>query len=134
MLKSILLSVLMLGMATLIAAQEQHYAVGDTVPDFNLPYATRDSIIIEGIGPEDLEGQRFLMAFYPAAWSPGCTNEMCTFRDAITEFEKLDIEVLPISGDYVFSHHEWAKHHNLPFKLVADHTRSLAVCRRTSVY
>lgn len=28
---------------------------------------------------------------------------------------------LAISGDYVFSHHEWAKQQNFPFKLLSDY-------------
>ena len=34
-------------------------------------------------------------------------------------------ESLPVSGDYVFSHHEWAKYQSLPFKLLSDATRIL---------
>lgn len=122
-----ILSLLFLLCFASVATAQQSFTVGDTVPTFKLPYATADSIFFEGIGPEDFKDQRFLMAFYPADWSSGCTKEMCTFRDSFEEFSKLSIEVLPISGDYVFSHHEWAKHHKLPFKLVADHTRTLGM-------
>lgn len=126
MCKTILSFLIALLFAAAVTAQ-QPFLVGDTVPAFKLPYATADSVVFEGIGPEDLKGQRFLMAFYPADWSSGCTSEMCTFRDSFEEFSRLNIEVLPISGDYVFSHHEWAKHHKLPFKLIADHTRTLGM-------
>jgi peroxiredoxin len=40
--------------------------------------------------------------------------------------EKLDAEILAISGDYVWSHHFWAKHQNYPFKLLSDHDHSVA--------
>jgi len=106
-----------------INAQEK-FEVGDMLPDFDLPYATKDTIVFSGIKNEDLKGSRFVLAFYPADWSPGCTREMCTFRDEFADFRNLGVEILPISGDYVFSHHEWAKHHNLNFRLLADHTRS----------
>jgi peroxiredoxin Q/BCP len=104
-------------------AAEEVYKVGDTVPEFKLPYATVDTIAFEGLGSKDLLGQRYVLAFYPADWSGGCTKEVCSFRDAIQVFEDLGVEVLPISTDLVFSHHEWAKHHELNFKLLADHTR-----------
>ena len=103
-----------------INAAEQ-FKVGDQVPDFNLPYATKDTIVFEGIKNGDLMGSRYILAFYPADWSPGCTHEMCTFRDEFSDFSKLNVEILAISGDYVFSHHEWAKYHNLEFKLLSDH-------------
>ncbi len=97
--------------------------IGDSVPDFKLSYATKDSIGSEELTPAVLKGTRYLLAFYPADWSGGCTKEVCTFRDSFDDLKKLDIEILAISGDYVYSHFEWAKHHNLPFKLVADPTR-----------
>ncbi len=97
--------------------------VGDTIPQFKLPYATKDAVNWDGLGSADLKGKRYLLAFYPADWSGGCTKEVCTFRDAITQFEGLSVEVLPISADLVYSHQEWAKHHNLPFRLLSDHWR-----------
>ncbi|MCM2272584.1 MAG: peroxiredoxin [candidate division Zixibacteria bacterium] len=106
--------------------------VGDTLPEFQLPYATQDSISMDGLGSGDLKGKRYLLAFYPADWSGGCTREMCGFRDAITQFESLNVEVLPISADLVYSHREWAKHHNLPFRLLADQTRDFG--KKMGVY
>jgi len=98
------------------------FKVGDDAPLFDLPYATKDTIDMKGISSEDLKGKWYLLAFYPASWSPGCTREMCTFRDEFADFRAMDIEILAISGDYVFTQHEWAKHHNFNFKLLADHT------------
>ncbi len=34
--------------------------------------------------------------------------------------------MIAISGDYVYSHHAWAKHHDLPFRLAADHDHAVA--------
>jgi peroxiredoxin len=100
--------------------------VGQQAPDFTLPYATKDSIsrvpitLSERIGKKNL-----VLAFYPADWSPGCTKEVCSFRDGFTELQDLDADVFGISGDYVWSHHEWAKHHNLPFILLSDHAHEV---------
>jgi glutaredoxin-dependent peroxiredoxin len=73
-----------------------------------------------------LRGKIVVLAFYPADWSGGCTTEVCTFRDTFMDLGKLNAVVLGISGDYVFSHHEWAKHHNLPFALLSDHDHKVA--------
>ncbi len=99
------------------------FEVGDKPPEFDLPYATRDTINLNGINSDDLKGTRYILAFYPADWSPGCTKEICAFRDAWSDLSGLGVEFLAISGDYVYSHHAWAKHHNFGFKLLADHTR-----------
>ncbi len=96
--------------------------VGDDAPDFSLPYATRDSVAADDLKLSSLYGKGpIVLAFYPADWSGGCTKEVCALRDSFKALSGLNAEILAISGDYAFSHHEWAKHHNLPFKLVADH-------------
>jgi peroxiredoxin len=103
--------------------------VGEAAPDFKLPYATQEKIFMkpeEQMSLAGLRGKNVILAFYPADWSGGCTAEVCTFRDTFMEFGKLNATVLGISGDYVFSHHEWAKHHKLPFPLLSDHDHRVA--------
>lgn len=101
--------------------------VGDNAPDFSLPYATRDSVANDDLNLSDFLGKRnVVLAFYPADWSGGCTKEVCAMRDNFSVLSELDAEILGISGDYAYSHHEWAKHHELPFKLVSDHQHLVA--------
>ena len=103
--------------------------VGEAAPDFKLPYATKEKIFMrpdEQMTLSSLRGKNVILAFYPADWSGGCTTEVCTFRDTFMEFGKLNAVVLGISGDYAFSHHEWAKHHNLQFPLLSDHDHRVA--------
>ncbi len=103
--------------------------VGEAAPDFKLPYATQEKIFL---GPDEQmtlaaqHGKNVILAFYPADWSGGCTKEVCTLRDTFAELAKLNATVLGISGDYVFSHHEWAKFHKLPFALLSDHDHKVA--------
>ncbi len=102
-------------------------AVGDRAPQFSLPYATRDSIAHSPMRLADELGHGpVVVAFYPADWSPGCTKEVSSLRDDFQRLVELRATVLPISGDYVFSHHEWAKHQNLPFPLLSDHSHLVA--------
>jgi glutaredoxin-dependent peroxiredoxin len=103
--------------------------VGEVAPDFKLPYATKEKIFSrpeEQMSLSSLRGKTVVLAFYPADWSGGCTAEVCTFRDSFMDLGRLNAVVLGISGDYVFSHHEWAKHHNLPFALLSDHDHKVA--------
>jgi peroxiredoxin len=101
--------------------------IGQIAPDFTLPYATKDSIARTPIALSKLVGRRnIIIAFYPADWSGGCTKEMCTMRDDFGSVEKLNAEILPISGDYVFAHHQWAKDQNFPFRLLSDHLHTVA--------
>ena len=101
--------------------------IGKPAPVFELRYATKDSIARTPLKLSDYIGKRnVVLAFYPADWSSGCTKEVCSMRDDFNNLDKLNAEILAISGDYVFSHHEWAKHHNLPFKLLSDHFHDAA--------
>ena len=103
--------------------------VGEAAPDFKLPYATQEKIFLkpdEQMSLSNLRGKNVILAFYPADWSGGCTTEVCTFRDTFADLGKLNAVVLGISGDYVFSHHEWAKHHKLQFALLSDHDHKVA--------
>jgi glutaredoxin-dependent peroxiredoxin len=103
--------------------------VGEAAPDFQLPWATQEAIHLkpeEYIKLSSLRGTNVILAFYPADWSGGCTTEVCTFRDSWNDLAKLDAKLLAISGDYVFSHQEWAKHHHLEFTLLSDHDHAVA--------
>ena len=101
--------------------------VGDPAPGFDLPYANRDSVASDSLSLAAMVGKRnIVLAFYPADWSGGCTKEVCTLRDNFSSLGALNAEVVGISGDYIFSHHEWAKYHNLPFRLASDHNHAVA--------
>ncbi len=126
--KTIISAVLFLIVGVNLGAQNLNApGVGSVAPDFTLPYATKDSIAKVFLKLSDFEGKRaVIVAFYPADWSTGCTKEVCTMRDNFAALQELDAEVFAISGDYVWSHHEWAKFHNLPFKLLSDHLHAVA--------
>lgn len=105
---------------------EDRLAPGETAPDFTLPYATKDEIVWDGITLSDVIGESIIvLAFYPANWSGGCTTQLCLYRDNFSALQELNAQILAISGDYVYSHHEWAKQQNFPFKLLSDHLHAV---------
>ena len=61
-----------------------------------------------------------VLFFYPKDDTPGCTKEVCAFRDDHEEFGRLDAEVIGISSDSVESHRSFAENHDLPFTLLSD--------------
>lgn len=122
------LTLSILALAAVAYAQETaSLKVGDSAPGFALPYATRDSVAGDTLTLAKLVGKRnVVLAFYPADWSGGCTREVCTLRDNFSALGALNADVVGISGDYQFSHYEWAKFHNLPFRLASDHRHEVA--------
>jgi peroxiredoxin len=112
--------------STMAAHAGENLKVGDKAPDFSLTYASKDTII-ESVKLSDVIGTtNIILAFYPADWSGGCTKEMCTMRDNFSALSDLGATVYGISGDYEYSHREWAKHHNLQFGLLSDHSHDVA--------
>jgi peroxiredoxin Q/BCP len=125
--KSLVLLALAAALATAAVADDPAPNVGDVAPGFSLRYATRDSIAADTLTLASLTRQgNVVLAFYPADWSGGCTKEVCTLRDNFSALASVKAEVVGVSGDYVFSHHEWAKFHNLPFRLASDHDHAVA--------
>jgi peroxiredoxin len=102
--------------------------VGDRAPDFEAPYATAEKVVWDRPWrlSEEIGEKAVVLAFYPADFSPGCTKEMCTFRDNFQALVGLNAKVVGISGDYVWAHHAWAKSENLPFPLLSDHSHHIA--------
>ena len=132
--KALFLGLLLLASPAVVLAQgADSLRVGDAAPDFSLPYATRDSVAGDDLKLSSLVGTgSVVLAFYPADWSGGCTAEVCALRDNFAALGELHADVVGISGDYVYSHFEWAKHHSLPFRLASDHDH--AVAKRYSSY
>ena len=53
--------------------------VGAKAPDFTLPNQDREPVTLS----EQLKKGPVVLAFFPAAFSSVCQQEMCTFRDSI---------------------------------------------------
>jgi peroxiredoxin len=60
------------------------------------------------------------LAFYPADWSPVCSDQMALYQELLPEFQKFNAELLGISVDGVWCHLAFAKDRNLRFPLLAD--------------
>ncbi len=90
--------------------------VGDKAPDFTLPSTGDGQFNLY----KDQKGRPTILFFYPRDFTPGCTTEVCSFRDYIEEFKKTDIDVFGISTDGVESHKRFKEAHDLPFELLSD--------------
>ena len=89
--------------------------VGAKAPDFSLPSQSGEMVRLG-----DFHGKPVVIFFYPKDNTPGCTKEVCAFRDDFEEFGKLDADVVGISSDSVESHGAFAHKHDLPFALLSD--------------
>src|SRR5262249_8956745 len=74
----------------------------------------------------DNRGKWVVLYFYPKDFTPGCTTEVCTFRDDVHKLRKAGAEVLGVSLDDVESHAKSAEKYHVPFALLADTDKSVA--------
>jgi peroxiredoxin len=95
---------------------------GSTAPEFTLPLAggaSYDDIETFALAEKVGDGP-IILAFYPAAFTGGCTEEMCAFRDAMPAFEDLNARVYGVSVDLPFAQNVWIEQHDLGFPMLSD--------------
>lgn len=90
------------------------------VPDFQLPATSGKTFRLS-----DYLGKNLVLYFYPKDSTPGCTTQGMQFRDAYTEFQKLNTEIFGISRDSLKSHENFKAKFTFPFELLSD-TEELA--------
>lgn len=101
--------------------------IGRKFPDFALPAAVPSA---EGtqqkmLSPADFRGQLLVLFFYPRDATPGCTVEVCGFRDEYSGFEEIGVPVVGVSRDKVSAHVRFIEKQALPYPLLADAEQTL---------
>lgn len=93
----------------------------EPAPDFKLPDTQRNMRSLK-----DYRGHKTVLAFFPGAFTSVCTKEMCTFRDSMHRFNRIDAKVVGISVDSPFSLSEFAKQNQLEFDLLSDSNKKVS--------
>jgi len=88
---------------------------GRKAPNFSL-----NSTPDQKVSLKDFRGQPVILAFYPADWSPVCTDQLSLYAMVMPEFKKFNAELLAISVDNIWSHLAFAKDRKLNFPVLAD--------------
>lgn len=90
-------------------------APNEPAPDFELQSADGTPLRLS-----NLRGRKVVLFFYPRDHSPGCTAEVCAFRDAYEDLVTAGAEVVGVSGDPPERHRAFAARRGLPFPIVSD--------------
>ena len=88
---------------------------GTRAPDFHLRSTPNESIALS-----DFRGRPVVLAFYPADWSPVCTDQMSLYQEVSPLFKEYDAGMLGISVDGVWCHLAFAKDRGIHYPLLAD--------------
>ena len=101
-------------------APTQRLEVGDKAPAFSLTDADGNKVSLA-----DYSGGKVIVYFYPAASTPGCTNEACDFRDNLRELNEAGLDVVGISPDKPEKLAKFRDEEALTFPLLSDPDRKV---------
>jgi peroxiredoxin len=75
-----------------------------------------------------------VLAFYPADWSPVCSDQMALYSQILPTFAEYDAAVLGLSVDGVWCHQAFAEARRIRFPLLADFEPKGQVARAYGAY
>jgi peroxiredoxin len=88
---------------------------GEQAPAFSLPDQDGKPVSLS-----DFRGRTVVLAFYPADFSPVCTDQLSVYQEVLGELEERGAKLLGISVDGTFCHRAFRSHLNLDIPLLAD--------------
>ena len=88
---------------------------GATAPDFRLPDQDGNPVSLG-----DLKGRPVLLVFYPADFSPVCTDQLSVYQEVLPQLEEEGARLVGISVDGAFCHKAFQQHQGLSIPLLAD--------------
>lgn len=88
------------------------------IPDISLLDLERNPVNLKSY-----EGKKTIIAFFPGAFTGGCTEELCNFQSDLEEFNNLNVQIVGISVDSPFALTGWAQANGITFDLLSDYKK-----------
>lgn len=98
-------------------------SIGDPAPRFSLPAKPGDVVDVGSL----FGSERVLLLFIPLAFSPVCSEELCTFRDGWDRWTTLGARIFALSVDSPFVVDRFRQSERIPFPVLSDFNKE--VCR-----
>lgn len=89
--------------------------INDQAPDFKLINTEKKTVTLS-----EHKGKNVLLLFFPLAFTSTCTAELCSTRDDLEFYNKINAVVFGISNDSNFVLKKFKESLNLNFELLAD--------------
>jgi len=93
---------------------------GTAAPDFSLPDDAGHTVTLSS-----LRGKNVILVFYPGDDTPGCTRQLCDFRDRWDAVRQRGVEVFGVNPGSERSHAYFRKKFQFPFPLLIDKGREV---------
>ncbi len=94
---------------------------GTPAPDFSLPDESGKTVTLAA-----LKGRNVVLVFYPGDDTPGCTRQLCDFRDSWQAARERGVEVFGVNPQRTSSHMKFRQKFQLPFPLLVDQGQKVA--------
>ena len=88
---------------------------GSVAPDFTLPDQDGNKVSLA-----DFRGRTVVLVFYPADFSPTCTDQLNVYQEVLPQIEEQGATLVGISVDGAFSHTAFQQHLGVSIPLLAD--------------
>jgi peroxiredoxin len=90
-------------------------SAGERAPDFELPDQDGRPVSLASF-----RGRTVVLVFYPADFSPVCTDQLNVYQEVLPQLEERGATLLGISVDGAFCHKAFQEHQGLTIPLLAD--------------
>lgn len=91
------------------------HLLNQQAPDFKLVNTEKKTVILS-----EQKGKNVLLLFFPLAFTSTCTAELCSTRDDLEFYNKINAVVYGISNDSHFVLKKFKESLNLNFELLSD--------------
>jgi peroxiredoxin len=102
---------------------------GTLAPDFELNCTPDQKLKLS-----ELRGKKIILAFYPADWSPVCSDQMSLYNEMLKFFSGHNAQLIGISVDSKWCHLAFSENHKFHFPLLADFEPKGEVSKLYQVY
>ncbi len=102
---------------------------GTEAPDFTLPDQDGNEVSLSG-----LRGERVVLVFYPADFSPTCTDQLSAYHDELLPKLAEGVSIYGISVDSAFAHKAFQEKLGIEIPLLADFHPKGEVARAYGVW
>jgi peroxiredoxin Q/BCP len=94
---------------------------GRQAPDFTLTDDSGNAVTLSA-----LRGRAVILVFYPGDDTPGCTRQLCEFRDEWSQARTRGVEVFGVNPQSAKAHAKFREKFHFPFPLLVDKGQKVA--------
>ena len=105
-----------------ISLNKMSLSVGSDAPEFTLYNTEQKEISLKDLRSKS----NVVILFFPLAFTGVCTAELCSARDDIAKYQKLNATIVGISIDSLFTLGKFREEQKLPFDLLSDFNKDVS--------